>query len=80
MNRSAFLLLAALLMIFCPEFARAENVIGQDQVISTPVFTVLQVEGEGAQYAQAFNYFFTIEILSGLIAAYCSLVIRIFRM
>lgn len=55
----------------------AEGVIGVDTTFS---IQPIQFLTSGGEYAQAFNYFFTIEIFVGLLALWLRWLMRVLRM
>lgn len=78
MGKQSFLVLLILISVASP--ALAEGVIGRDQVISVNTVQFLTATAENAAYVQVFNYFFTIELLTGVLGAFLYQVIRVFRM
>ncbi len=60
--------------------AFANGVIGRDQVITVNTVQFLASTTENAAYVQVFNYFFTIELLTGVLGAFLYQVIKVFRM
>ena len=71
--------LLAVVFLACPN-AFAEGIVGRDQAISVNTVQFLMPTGEDAPYVQVFNYFFTIELLTGVIGAFLYQVIKVFRM
>lgn len=78
MFKQPFFVLIVLLCSISP--ALAEGVIGRDQVITVNTVQFLAATTENASYVQVFNYFFTIELLTGVLGAFLYQVIRVFRM
>ncbi|MDD2466171.1 MAG: hypothetical protein PHI97_19395 [Desulfobulbus sp.] len=78
MCKQPFLVLFVLLGSISPAFA--EGVIGSDQVLTVNTVQFLAATTENAAYVQAFNYFFTIELLTGVLGAFIYQVIKVFRM
>lgn len=78
MGKQSFLVLLILISVASP--ALAEGVIGRDQVITVNTVQFLAATTENAAYVQVFNYFFTIELLTGVLGAFLYQVIRVFRM
>lgn len=69
--------LLALALLFCPDICLAEGVIGVDTTFS---IQPIQFLTSNLEYAQAFNYFFTIEIFVGLVALWLRWLMRVMRM
>jgi len=78
MFRQPFLILLVLLTFATP--VCAEGVIGRDHLISVKTVQYLVPTPENASYVQVFNYFFTIELLTGVLGAFLYQVIKVFRM
>lgn len=78
MCKQPFLVLLVLLGSISPAFA--EGVIGRDQVLTVNTVQFLAATTENAAYVQVFNYFFTIELLTGVLGAFIYQVIKVFRM
>ncbi len=78
MGKQSFLVLLILLAAATPAFA--DGVIGRDQVITVNTAQFLVATTENAEYVQVFNYFFTIELLTGVLGAFLYQVIKVFRM
>lgn len=78
MLRQPFFILLVLLALAAPAYA--EGVIGRDHLISVNTVQYLVPKPENASYVQVFNYFFTIELLTGVLGAFLYQVIKVFRM
>lgn len=78
MFKQPFFILVVLLTLATS--VHAEGVIGRDQVISVNTVQFLASTTENAEYVQVFNYFFTIELLTGVLGAFLYQVIKVFRM
>lgn len=75
MNR----LVLGIIIVFAlapPAFAGV--VIGADRIITVNSVSFLQLP-DNPEYAQVFNFFVTIELLTGIIGAFLRMVIRGFR-
>jgi hypothetical protein len=73
-----FLVLVGLL--FLPGASHAENVIGLDTVFDFAVLPVLTTNPSNPEYAQVFNFFFSIQVYFGLFCLWMRLLFRLFRM
>ena len=74
---TSILIIPLLAVLLAPTLAGAEGVIGVDTTFSINTINFLTSNPE---YAQAFNYFFTIELYVGLLAFWARITIRSFRM
>ena len=70
-----------LIVLLCSvSSAYADGVIGRDQIITVNTVQFLASTTENAEYVQVFNYFFTIELLTGVLGAFIYQVLKVFRM
>lgn len=69
-----------LLLLIVPASGFCAGVIGQDDSITFPVATILTSPDPSYDvYVQVYNYFFTLVLANGLVAAFLFNVIRIFK-
>lgn len=64
-----------------PCVVHADGVIGQDTVITVPVGNFLvSTDSEYDLYVNVFNYFFSLQLLVGLISVWLKLIIKPFKL
>lgn len=81
MKKGLFFLIIFLFLILLPTTGFCEGVIGVDKEFTIkPVQYLIANTSEQKPYVEAFNYFFTIELFSGLLALWIRLVMRVARM
>lgn len=70
----------ALAFLVLPVMAHADGVIGVDSLFGINAVEFLVPDPTYPEYAQVFNYFFTIEIFAGLVGLFIRILLRVFRM